>query len=343
MRPLALNQSLLLLTGIAVALETGLLAFAVLRLEPLWCAPALLLCYHAGYLLAHVRARLGSFVDSRAAVALLLFCTGVAFLASNLPALAVSAALTSASLQLSRRRLKPHVEVKLVQKQAVKAVGMLAGFAAVAPPPALGVTWMALGAVVALFCARPALMPPRCPPAPALNPSRLLSSSTTTALLWTELLHHVHYFVYVYAMWGGLSESVRLGLPAFFLLGWIGYWMFEKKLAVTGAIDNLRLMAAGHLVGVVVLGVAAAAYPSTVVVMICWFLTGVTGGTAYQLKHADPRRELFEDLGHVLGCAMAALFMAAGGSPAGTLVLGAVFSGFTGLLAWRVRLNRRYS
>jgi hypothetical protein len=64
------------------------------------------------------------------------------------------------------------------------------------------------------------------------------------------------------------------------------------------------------------------------IIILLWLLTGIGGGTAYMLGNTPSagNRELFEDVGHVVGCAGAALAIYLSGMVASSLILGAILA-----------------
>jgi hypothetical protein len=119
--------------------------------------------------------------------------------------------------------------------------------------------------------------------------------------------HHAHYFAYSYAV--PYLLVYRFGIPSvwqgfLFYLGWLAYDIYD----FVDLRASWRRFLAGHILAG--LSIAALFYStSPVIASICWFLTGVGGGTVAMLSDLrsanDPspsaNLDVAEHYGHVVG------------------------------------------
>lgn len=277
---------------------------------------AVLGAFHMGYLVADrmrsvlpMPALLVALGMSSAALAL-----SISFLS---PTEAAIAALAGAGLafnsaaQAVRRNLKGRTALPIRVKNISKAVGMAIGGASAADTWA-SAAWLVLVCVMCLYAAGTTRHLRVWP----VHREVSTSPRRDGALLAAELLHHAHYFAYVYTFWFLAPSLIGPLTGVWFLVGWLAYFVAEGALRTRGRAFSPTVMAIGHLtVAVMVLSMP---HLPPAGVLIAWFLTGIGGGTAYMLGNVQPQgnREFYEDVGHVTGAVVAAAAAGvAGGTP----------------------------
>lgn len=131
-------------------------------------------------------------------------------------------------------------------------------------------------------------------------------------LEWIMIIHQTHYFAYAYAVPLLLANNALGGTPLvgiWFACGWISYLSAEhlwRRWKPTLA------FVAGHLMLAIVLSLLSGFSNHPYAALALWIASGFGGGTVYCLsllhKQADlihARLEFAEDVGHVLGAAVA--------------------------------------
>jgi hypothetical protein len=328
---------LLALTGLATGVEIAVVTRSLTAgIAPSGTA-AVLAIFHAGYLGSNVLPR---YLGSRIVCALAGLALGVLSLSCftlkpsliSIGPLAISCLIFSAAIQTLRRSLKQSGRVVSPRKNAAKAASMLIGGllgAGSAPSLILVLPASALLAAAAFWY---------WPPSARVQQSKDVGSRRRI-LLWAEFLHHAHYFAYCYTFWYLAPGLVGRLLGAFFLIGWLGYFLSERLLTERTKIFSPRMLALGH--AVVTGAVAIMPFVSAPAVLGLWFVTGLGGGTAYMLGNAGSSgpRELFEDAGHVAGALAASIIACTapdspGRGATATVWLGASLAAATALTFW---------
>ena len=117
-------------------------------------------------------------------------------------------------------------------------------------------------------------------------------------------VHAAQYFFYAYVVWQAFPENWLRYLGPCLLVGWIGYIfgnLLYRKIDLT---QPMVVLATGHLVAAAAL-VALSVNVTPITVLICFFLTGLGGGSCYvieQLGFAKTRDyPLFDSIGTVVG------------------------------------------
>lgn len=292
MRRLPPTPSLLALTGVAVALEVGLLVACLSSGTSPLATGCVLAVFHTGYLFAD---RVGSIPAERLrpAAASAAFGAMVVLTVAGPYVALVPVLVASASLQALRRQLKRSAKPRVGHKNFMKFMGMCVAGAAVNPLGLLAIG--AVGAVLALLA----------------HGARSLPQSTAEVfpvppdvewrLLVVEFLHHAHYFLYCYTFWRLMPDLPAWAVGPLFTVGWLAYFVAEAAIGRRVPFAP-GVIAAGHILCAVCIA-AMLGTSAPVPLMLLWFLTGVGGGTAYMLANGPQahHRERAEDSGHVLG------------------------------------------
>jgi hypothetical protein len=320
------NPRLLVLTFAGVFVEITYCVWGLSRAGGLWIVPLILGAHHAGYIAARVRWFSARPTLSAALALAALVMLALGFGESSWPMVAVGAFVLSAAVQSLRRTLKVQGPVPSKFKNLAKTFGMMAGSVGALSPAVLALTILgvAAGLIPALFGIA-AAPPPRQEPARA--PAR-------PRLLWFELAHHAHYFAYCYTFWALMPRDLIPFVGPLFVAGWFGYFVLERLLRERTSLYDGTILSAGHLICAAALW-GMAVTDSVALILGLWFVTGIGGGTAYMLGNVPNGgdRELYEDVGHVVGCAGAALLTFVAGAAEFSLYLGLAFALGAALLA----------
>jgi hypothetical protein len=306
----AVGRVLWLLTTVAVALEIGLAVRLLDSHSALWTVGLVLAAFHTGYLLAGTAvARTGTKIPvplRSATLALAGVLLVVGTLRGLVILLALGAFIFSSAVQRWRRELKPLARPRAAVKNAGKAIGMLAASLFALPPVAsAGAVAVLTSGIVVMSLVTPAFAP-----SPKIGTVLERPRTETRLLLWSEGLHHAHYFAYAYTFWVLLSLPAALIGPSF-IIGWLGYFAAERWLREYSRFFSPWWFVGGHVLCACALTVIALRF-GTPESLLAWGITGVGGGTAYMLGNASaaapPRvRERYEDVGHVGGCVIASI------------------------------------
>jgi hypothetical protein len=324
---------LVVATGLVCAVElTVLVRCLTAGLTP-FATAGVLAAFHVGYLVAdRLRAMfrmpslLLALALSCAALAATLVSLSTAFGAAT--ALGAAGMVFNSVCQAIRRHLKRRASVSIFAKNLSKAIGMV--FGGVAGPSTWALAWPVCAIPMCVLAAwatrRPEPAAARPEPSPADRGSR-----RSRPLLVAELLHHAHYFAYVYTFWFVAPSLIGPMSGVWFLIGWLAYFVAEYALRERRRAFSPGTMAIGHLLVAVM--VLTMPHLPAFLVLTAWFVTGIGGGTAYMLGNVKPdgNRERYEDVGHVAGAAIAAATAGiAGGSAfhggAATLVVAALLA-----------------
>ena len=310
---------LLALTFVGVFMEITYCTWALVHSGALWVVPLILGAYHGGYLLA--RLTVLEKCDGHTRLLLVMSTLTLAFgtYVASWSTIAVSMLLFSASLQVLRRALKGQAPVSSWQKNVTKALAMVSGAAGALAPP-----WLPV--LVALTAGALAVVGHGVSGEPLRSP-RHADAPVQQHLLWFELLHHAHYFAYCYTFWALLDKALIPFVGPLFLSGWLGYFVLERWLRESSQRYSTTLLALGHVVCAAALG-GMLVLRSAPAILALWLVTGIGGGTAYMLGNTPNGgdRELYEDLGHIIGCFGAALVIVITGEGEAAIVLGMVLA-----------------
>src|SRR5215213_6094337 len=240
-KALALSNTLLILTFMGVFIEVGLCIYGILRFDrkQIWLIPVLLALFHAGYLLARLAAvkRLLRYAPELLSSSLLLLLLGIhtaSFMFAGLGILSYST-----FLQALRSGLKRQVKISSYRKNLAKGLAMVTASLAALPLQLLAVV-MVLALSVSITSAwrvRTVTVKEKISPTGQARPG----------LLWFELLHHAHYFAYCYTFWALLDRSFYYWVGVLFPIGWIGYWIQERRLRENSTYFSHRMLIIGHL------------------------------------------------------------------------------------------------
>lgn len=309
---------LLSLTFIGVFLEIASCVWGVFHQLPIWSVPLVLGGYHSGYLLA----RLPHLAHIRGQRLLLCISLGMVALGMLMlwwPLVTIGLLIFSTTLQNLRRFLKRRAKINSRIKNSAKVLAMLVGSAGALPQLIL--------ALIIVFISVACLIIVKIKPEEDERKTTNFISSFQHSLLWFELLHHAHYFAYCYTFWALLNVGLFPFIGPLFIIGWIGYfiseWLFRERFRVF----SIKTIVLGHLLCA---GALAAMLSSTssLVILLLWLITGVGGGTAYMLGNTPNtgNRELYEDVGHIIGCFGATVVILFTRSPDGSISLGIVLA-----------------
>jgi hypothetical protein len=291
---------------------------------------AIALVYQAGYLVVLVIRFPRPHISVAMCVLSVILVAGArSSLLIELPAIF----LASAGIQLSKNWIAAHAKLSSGRKTLARFSGYaLAGISWLFPLTLFIALVVSAGLVTILLSRNVVVL---------LTPKRKRFPVDSFRGLF-EFAHHAHYFAYCYVL---LAIVILLGpglswtSGAFFVIGWLGYALFQGFLRSGGA----KSMALGHIGNAGVLGILLVAgvnyFP---LLLVAWALTGIGGGTAFLLDgfHEGPQtlpsRESFENLGHTVGvfsALCAVLFLGI----AGVFAVGVGFSVLAGVSAMAPR------
>jgi hypothetical protein len=295
--------------------EVGLCIWCLVRFsDQLWLAPATLAIYFIGNL-AH--AGLSVFFEkSFRTVGLLLpvglVAAAIAMRCDSIPALGAALFLTGFAMGVSWEPAAPGSRKRLI-KIGAKLLGMMCSAVVLVGPEIFG--FVAAGLSVWLV---------------AMNLSGRTIARATAAGQWRgvdtiNIFHQSAYFSFVYVFWAALPGVPHWTPALLFPLGWFGYWGMELSLSADGQPYRPRTLAAGHAI-VSMTMVVMAMTGSPALVIFCWFVTGLGGGTCYTMERAPGGRpgRLSDDIGAVLGVGGSALALLWFRDPAAAMGLAAI-------------------
>lgn len=150
----------------------------------------------------------------------------------------------------------------------------------------------------------------------------------------TMILHQMHYFCYSYGMLYlsyVLFESMPLTIGSF-VISWLTYLAVEPFLKKYGGGNRKKTLCLGHLgLCILLLGLFVAIIYESWIFAVLWCLSGLGGGTVfciYMVEEQKQKGEITqqdwswsENIGHVLGCLLALLWIGVTGFVEGTIVL----------------------
>jgi len=133
----------------------------------------------------------------------------------------------------------------------------------------------------------------------------LASTDRTSVLLRIACFAHAaQYFFYAYVVWQAFPESWLHYLGPCLFVGWIGYIFGNFLYRKIDLEQPMMVLATGHLIAALAL-VALSVNVMPLAILICFFLTGLGGGSCYvieQLGFAKTRDyPLFDSIGTVAG------------------------------------------
>jgi hypothetical protein len=236
---------------------------------------------------------------------LALLAAGLMFmtLVGSMPWLAALGSLSWA-LHSVRRNISANIAAELqLPTTAEKRIARVIGFilAALLPP----LSWL-IGVLVAIAAA-----------VSAVSTTKIIPTTRSRGfghpLEWTMLVHQTHYFTYAYAVPLLLAPASLGGfffVGIWFALGWISY-LSAELLWHRWPLRTVFIVGHSFLAIILMLMTAMSGVPWLILVL--WMLSGFGGGTVYCLTvlHkregiAHERLERAEDVGHLLGVALAA-------------------------------------
>jgi hypothetical protein len=177
------------------------------------------------------------------------------------------------------------------------------------------------------------------PPRPAGHAVRVTGAGTMAAAL---VLHQMHYFSYCTLVLVVLVQGVGPAWAApLFVAGWVSYVSVPHL--VGDRLPAGPLVIGAHLALAGVLMALALVPPTSPIWVLLWVATGLFGGTVVYLTGLAEARFGFtarslaahENLGHMLGAALALLWVASGLQAQGLQVAAAIFALTTAVLTWR--------
>jgi len=287
-------MKLLILTFAAVFTEIALCVFTLMKFE-LWLVMVILAAYHAGYFLNRKNAA------KFAAVPGFILLTAGLFL-ENAALLALGAFGMNSGMQSARTALK-HVSRSGPMLKSIVKYGAMVMVSVTALIGILDYS-LAVACMAAVFLI-------------FITKERAAQgkfSAGSQKLLWAELLHHAHYFLYCYVLWAKFENNVYPYIGVLFVAGWIGYGLMEVIAKRIEARHGLMMLAGGHVLCALTILVMAFTN-SLPFVTTLWGLTGLFGGSCYFLGQLSfsSRRENYENAGHLAGCVLSALICMAFG------------------------------
>ncbi len=164
----------------------------------------------------------------------------------------------------------------------------------------------------------------------------------------TMILHQMHYFCYAYVMmclsytfFGSMTLTI-----AFFVISWLTYLSVEPLLKKHGSVNPKRALYLGHMgLCILLLGLFMAILHESWTFAILWCLSGLGGGTVFCIHMVEEQKQKgeitqqdwswSENIGHVLGCLLALLWIGVTGFAEGTIVLAGMLALITVLSACR--------
>ena len=324
---------LLSLTFAGVFVEITYCVWGLTHGEALWIVPLVLGAYHSGYILARTSVinRYSVLNKLLLVIAMLVIATGTYL--SSWSIIAIGVLTFSTSLQILRRSLKEQISVNSRKKNFTKSLAMVSGSIGVLSPQWLALVVVLVAMVLIIVIHAVLVRPLRYKPSSKI--------AIRNDLLWFEFLHHAHYFAYCYTFWALFGVELTPFVGPLFLIGWLGYFVLEWLLRERFLLHSSRLLMAGHLICAAALW-SMLLTKASLVILLLWFITGIGGGTAYMLGNTPNGgdRELYEDLGHIVGCFSATLVIFATGLVEASIVLGIGLAlGAAGILAIRPVLS----
>lgn len=153
-------------------------------------------------------------------------------------------------------------------------------------------------------------------------------------LNWVQFFHHVHYFLFCYTFWALLNNIQPGYFSILFTLGWIAYYIMEKRYHVENKVFNIASIGYGHLFSSITI-LLMLVFSNNIIILFLWFITGFGGGTIYMLRHFKNNEQftLFEDWGHTIGCFIAGIAIFFSDSVSFTLILSSISAAIVALIS----------
>jgi hypothetical protein len=155
-------------------------------------------------------------------------------------------------------------------------------------------------------------------------------------LLVIEFFHQLQYFVYCYAFWVLLPESMLTWSGPMFVIGWLGYYVGEYIFRDIRPTSGIIVMGVGHVLNALAL-LFMANYPAWPILLIGFFITGVGGSSVYIIQNYSLGKPLIQadNAGVVVGVALCALLTSyTSNGTITTLLVGAICSMITAIYAF---------
>lgn len=169
----------------------------------------------------------------------------------------------------------------------------------------------------------------------------------------TMILHQMHYFSYAYMMLylSFVKEGSTVVVIASFVLSWLTYLTVEPLIKQFGKQSMKKYLCVGHILLATLLCFVPVAYVSdSGWFYILWWLSGLGGGTVFCIRHVEETKftemnsvawQWSENIGHVLGCITAMLWIACMGIVEWIPVLGGILAVLTVWSALRTDKERK--
>ena len=306
LQPRNFSKLFLVLSGLASVLELGPL-FALARSDGLLLALAAGLAYQVGNLVAGSVSLPRWLVNAIAIASTLGLWVGIHGLTWVLLASVCGISIAIQKLRRWVQSLSRGANVPTRTKRAVRIMGFaVSGFLGLAGAVAVAVITAIVLVALSLSLG-----------SQSWREGTKRQELSFSSLAGVMVLHQMHYFTYAYALAFILVsvfkiESLSAGVA--FAVGWVSYASIESLIRSS---NYVKVFLAGHGTVVVSLVLMALLSESAVGVLLCWFGSGLGGGTVYCLtrmnKAARSRRielEPWEDWGHVLGVLLALIMVA---------------------------------
>lgn len=295
----------LFLSALSGAVEIGYLLWGASA----WgLAPALLLpiAYQFGNLLC-VPSRCGKRSALAGSLVAVMMC--LLYIATNIKACAVLAAFfNSYAIQTLRGRLK--AECPALAKRTSRIVGfLLAPLMSVLPG-----AFMLFCASAPIFAAAIGMFTER--KAQKSSAAKVKEVDVSVGIAGVMIMHQSHYFVYAYAVCALAAGYTGSAFAAaiIFAVTWLVYIVPQTVAERIGEYNPKKMffICHGFLCGVMAAMCFGFACDLPVMVLVCWILTGLGGGSVFCIKDLSERRGKIsltkaENLGHVFGVAVSAV------------------------------------
>lgn len=315
--------------------EVSLCVWCLTRFgEQLWFIPTILGAYFLGNL-AHAFASIRSGNPMRGAGLLLpagLVAVAAGMQFTSIALLCAASTLTGFAMGVSWEPSMPSTRNRLV-KIGAKLLGMTSAAAVLLGPLVFGT----IAAILSIWLAAMNLK--------GQTIARAVEAPTWRGVDIVNIFHQSAYFSFVFTFWAVLPNAPPWTPALLFPLGWLGYWAMELRLSAAGQPYRPRALAFGHAVVSATMGIMAVTH-SPFLVILCWFMTGIGGGTCYTMERAEGGRpgRLSDDVGAVLGVGSAALVLWYFPDPATVMIVAAIhasIAAIAALLTWNGNAFRR--
>ena len=155
----------------------------------------------------------------------------------------------------------------------------------------------------------------------------------------TMILHQMHYFSYSYIMlylsyrsFGNLLLTISS-----FVISWFTYLAVEPVLSKHDNNRWKKYLCVGHIgLGVALLNIYVLVQYSEPAYLVLWWLSGLGGGTVFCIQSVETKKQKgsinqqmwswSENIGHIMGCLLALLWVSTTGYVEGTIVFAAILA-----------------